>query len=262
MSAGIVPFAFEGVEVRTLALDGAPWFVLTDLCTVLGLSNPSVVANRIDDADLSHAEVSSAGQRRTVMIVNESGMYEVVIRSDKPEAASFRRWITSEVLPSIRRTGSYNAADDPALPATFLEALEALVERERANQQLAIENAHLTPRAIAWDAIASAEGDFSVGQAANMLGRAGVPNMGPQRLFRKLEQLGWIYRGEDRAWRPYAHRVDKGYLGIKPQFHYNPGTGEKVVDAPQLRVTLKGVERLRQILHSAGAPIVRAVVSA
>lgn len=245
----IVPFAFEGVEVRTLMNDGEPWFVVADVARVLALSNPTMAVTSIDPDDLSTAEViDSLGRPQNARVVNESALYQLIFQSRKEEARAFKRWVTHEVLPQIRRTGSYAPADDLALPQNFVEALEALLVREKANLELERANAELTPRAVAWDAIASAEGDFSVGQAANLLGRAGVPNMGPQRLFRKLEELGWIYRGEDRAWRPYAHRVDKGYLGIKPQFHYNPGNGEKVIDAPQLRVTLKGVERLRQRL--------------
>lgn len=262
MSAGIVPFAFEGVEVRTLALDGAPWFVLTDLCTVLGLSNPSVVANRIDDADLSHAEVSSAGQRRTVMIVNESGMYEVVIRSDKPEAASFRRWITSEVLPSIRRTGAYSMQADPtALDVGTIKQLhQAVAVLLEANERQAVEVAALAPRATAWDAIASAQGDYSVGEAAKILARAGVANIGPQRLFQRLADIGWTFRGPEGTWMAYAERIDRGHLAHKPQFHYHPRTKERVVDPPQLRVTLKGIELLRQRLGASG-PVLRAVTA-
>lgn len=253
----IIPFAFEGVELRALTIDNEPWFVTADVLSILRLDRTA--NRRLDDDEMGVAPIHTLGGVQNLSIVSEAGLYSLILGSRKTEARTFKRWVTHEVLPQIRRTGTYgNPADDLALPATYLEALEALVARERANQQLAVENAHLAPRADAWDAIASAEGDFSVGQAANMLGRAGVQNLGPQRLFRKLEELGWIYRGEDHSWRPFAHRVDKGYLGVKPQFHYHPGTGEKVVDAPQLRVTLKGIEQLRQRLGGS-QPILRAV---
>lgn len=87
--------------MRTLSIDGEPWFVLADLCAVLAIGNPSMVAQRLDGLNLSQAEVqNSRGQMRQTVIVSEAGMYEVVIRSDKPEAVAFRRWITSEVLPA------------------------------------------------------------------------------------------------------------------------------------------------------------------
>lgn len=245
----IVPFAFEGVEVRTLMNDGEPWFVVADVARVLALSNPTMAVTSIDPDDLSTAEViDSLGRPQNARVVNESALYQLIFQSRKEEARAFKRWVTHEVLPQIRRTGAYGTpADDLALPSTFLEALEALVDRERANQQLAVENAHLTPRADAWDAIASAEGDYSVGEAAKMLAHAGIPNMGPQRLFSRLEDIGWTFRSGG-VWQAYADRVEKGFLSIKPQFHYHPGTGQRVVDPPQVRVTLKGVEQLRRRL--------------
>lgn len=103
-------FRFGELLVRAHERDGEPWFVLGDLCRALGLTNASVVASRLDEADVSLANVSSGGQRRSVFMVNESGMYEVVIRSDKPGALKFRRWITSDVLPAIRKTGSYTVS--------------------------------------------------------------------------------------------------------------------------------------------------------
>ncbi|MCU1408510.1 MAG: hypothetical protein JWM23_590 [Microbacteriaceae bacterium] len=106
----------------------------------------------------------------------------------------------------------------------------------------------LEPKADAWDAIASAAGDYSVGDAAKILARAGIPT-GPTRLFDQLESIKWTYRGGDGRPRAYAERVDKGYLSEKPSFRYHPGTGDRIVNTPQVRVTVKGIERLRQRLH-------------
>jgi DNA-damage-inducible protein D len=106
----------------------------------------------------------------------------------------------------------------------------------------------LEPKADAWDAIVSAQGDYSVGDAAKILARAGIPT-GPTRLFAQLADLKWTFRGGDKAWRAYADRVEKGYLAEKPAFHYHPASGERVVDPPQVRVTVKGLERLRLRMH-------------
>ncbi|WP_051701542.1 phage antirepressor KilAC domain-containing protein [Mycetocola saprophilus] len=103
----ILPFDYGTFQVRVVEHDGEPWFVLADLCAVLGLTTPARVADRIDQAGVCQAHISSGGQRRLVTIVSEPGMYEVVIRSDKAEAVAFRRWITAEVLPTIRKTGGY-----------------------------------------------------------------------------------------------------------------------------------------------------------
>lgn len=134
---GLDIFRYSGRDVRTVLVDSLVWFVLADLCAVLGLTNPSVVASRVDEAALSQTEISSGGQRRSVTIVNESGMYEVVIRSDKPEAVEFRRWITGTVLPAIRQTGSFAVA-----PMSRMELIDfareselrAIAESERADR--------------------------------------------------------------------------------------------------------------------------------
>lgn len=101
-------FQYQDTTVRTIAdEDGQPWFVLADLCKVLDLKQPHRVAARLDDDQKGRHQVTTLGGPQTVTTVNESGMYDVVLRSEKPEARPFRRWVTSEVLPTIRKTGSY-----------------------------------------------------------------------------------------------------------------------------------------------------------
>jgi prophage antirepressor-like protein len=241
-------FRFDTVEVRTLVLDGEPWFVLADVCAALDLSNPTVTAARVDQDALSEAEViDSMGRRQTARIVNESGLYEVAIRSNKPEALAFRRWITREVLPSIRRTGSYTSA--PALPQSYSAALRELAATVEHRDALVAEVAVLEPRAEAWDELASAEGDYSVADAAAMLNRAGIQT-GRDRLFAKLADLRWIYRGEKGRWRPYASALDAGYMTERAQPPHRDADGELVPSPPQVRVTIRGVERLRVRLGS------------
>ena len=97
---------FEDYEVRTVEIDGEPWFVLADVCKVLELSNPSKVADRLESDEKANFELGLRGGATNC--INESGLYTVVLRSDKPQAKPFRKWVTSEVLPSIRKTGSYS----------------------------------------------------------------------------------------------------------------------------------------------------------
>lgn len=109
--------------------------------------------------------------------------------------------------------------------------------------------AELSPRAEAWDELASAEGDYAVADAASILKRAGI-NTGPQRLFDTLGEIGWTYRGEERRWRPYARALDAGYLterAMPPRVK----DGELVPVAPQVRVTVRGLDRLRVRLGGA-----------
>ncbi|MEY8015265.1 Bro-N domain-containing protein [Mycobacterium servetii] len=99
-------FTYTDQPVRVVLIDNEPWFVLADLCRVLDIANVGNVVDRLDDLNIRRADVENArGQMRQTVLVSEAAMYEVVIRSDKPEAVTFRRWITGEVLPSIRRTG-------------------------------------------------------------------------------------------------------------------------------------------------------------
>ncbi|WP_205803093.1 phage antirepressor KilAC domain-containing protein [Microbacterium oleivorans] len=234
-------FDYDGAELRSVMIDGEPWFVLADVVSALGLArSASAVVDRLDDeVRQTHPITDRLGRSQRATVVSEAGVYEVVIRSDAAGARDFRRWLTHDVIPSIRRTGSYTIPEtrEQLLARAVLEANTAIAE---AHQQIAT----LTPRAEAWDEIASAEGDYSVGDAAKMLARAGVET-GPQRLFAQLDGLGWVFRGHDGKWRAYADKVSAGYLAERPQSHHHPRSGELVIDAPQVRITLRGLERLR-----------------
>ena len=117
-------------EIRTETIDGDPWFCLADVCSALNLSNPTVVAERLEPEERSKFNVGRAGE---AIFVSESGLYTTIIRSDKPEAKSFRKWITSDVLPSIRKTGSYSMQQLPP----NLQIAQMLLN-QMAEQQLAI----------------------------------------------------------------------------------------------------------------------------
>lgn len=236
-------FQYKDAQVRTVDVDGDAWFVLADLCRVLDLTNPSVVAQGIDADALSTAEVIDSMRRfQTVRIVSEAGMYQVAFLSRKPEAALFRRWVTNEVLPALRRTGTYAVPQtrEQRLAAAVLDANVVIAE---AHAEIAV----LTPRAEAWDELAAADGDYSVADAAKMLARAGIET-GPQRLFDYLATAGWTFRGADKRPRAYAGFVSRGYLAERPMSHPHPKTGGTVIDAPQIRVTLTGLQKLHERL--------------
>ena len=232
-------FDYADRQVRTVAVDGEVWFVLADICGVLGVTNVGNVAARLDDADIRQTDISSGGQRRAVTIVSESGMYAGVIRSDKPEARRFRWWVTHEVIPAIRRTGTYAVETPEQLMARAVMQAQEIIARK--DEQIAA----LAPMAEAWEEIADAGTDYAVRDVAPMLSRAGIET-GPQRLFEKLRELGWIYRGEKGRWTPYARAVDAGYLKVRAMPpHRDRDTGDLVPSAPQVRITPKGIERLR-----------------
>ena len=110
MKTAIMPFNYNSQTLRTIADEsGNPWFVLADVCAILELSNPSMVASRLDEDEKGISQTYTLGGMQNMTIISESGLYAVILRSDKPQAKPFRKWVTSEVLPSIRKTGAYHA---------------------------------------------------------------------------------------------------------------------------------------------------------
>lgn len=141
MAQNIEKFTYDtGAEIRTVLQDGDPWFVLADLCAALGIENSRNVTARLDDDMVITVRLADGNRGNpNVTVVNEAGLYDVILRSDKPQAKPFRRWITTEVLPSIRRTGAYidpNRLDPVALARAILAA-----ERGRQLAQAELEQA-------------------------------------------------------------------------------------------------------------------------
>jgi prophage antirepressor-like protein len=126
----ITPFNFEGNAVRWVMIGGEPWFVAGDVCAVLGIQNARMATDRLEREDVSFADVSDPnGFIRKSNVINESGLYELIIRSNKPDARRFRRWITAEVLPSLRKTGEYKIVETQ--PDDDLVPIEQMIRRLR-----------------------------------------------------------------------------------------------------------------------------------
>lgn len=243
---GITPFDFDGQAVRTtVSSDGKPLFVLADICRVLGIGNARMVAQRLDDDDVSTADViDSMGRTQQMHAVTESGVIDVTLDSRKPDARRFRRWLTHDVVPQIMQTGTYGtpALTGPALMAAAL--IEAQATLTAATEQVAA----LTPRAEAFDAFLSTSGDLSVNEAAKILSRDHGVLTGEKRLRDWMQANGWIYRNEANEPRAYQRRIDQSALAERARWHHHPETGERVIDTPQVRVTAKGVEALAKSL--------------
>jgi len=245
----LTPFTFDGAAVRVITdEDGDPWFVGTDVARVLGYRNPSDAIGVLDDDERRTATLAlSEGSRevtRERTLITEAGVYTLTFGSSLPSAKAFRRWITHEVLPAIRKTGTYATA--PALTGPRLMAaalIEAQATLEQQTKQLAI----ATPKAEAFDAFLSTTGDYSVNEAAKILSRHHDILTGERRLRAWMEASGWIYRQQGQP-RAYQRRLDAQTLAEKAQFHYHPETGERVADTPQVRVTARGIEALAKAL--------------
>lgn len=134
----IVSLDFESESIRTIWESDVPWFVLADVCKVLELTLPSRIAQRLDEDEVRQVLLMDRiGREQNTIVINESGLYAVILRSNKPEAKKFRKWITWEVLPSLRKTGSYSLSKAPE--AELLREIQRLNEiNERTNQKLDI----------------------------------------------------------------------------------------------------------------------------
>lgn len=120
-------FTYNSAQVRTIEKNGEPWFVLKDVCDVLGLDSTHKVADRLDEDEKGRNSIPTPGGKQEMTIINESGLYNVVLRSDKPEAKPFRKWVTAEVLPTIRKTGSYSVKSEKQSKALAIKEMNAKV---------------------------------------------------------------------------------------------------------------------------------------
>lgn len=247
-------------------LDGNPLFVLTDLCRVLELSNTSMVAERIDEAAISQADISSGGQRRRVTVVNEPGMYEVVIRSDKPEAAKFRRWITGEVLPAIRKTGTYSRypAQPTELPSKrqlaqmVIDAEDradaesrARVEAESRANELDAARVVNAPKVAYVDAFVTDTDLLSFSTVASTC------RVTEKRLRALLIERGWIYVQTDSRWsesagkkverRRYSEKADKKNYFRRVETHEAPRFRASEV-MHTLKITATGAQAIARLV--------------
>lgn len=197
-------------KVRTLNLNGEPWFVAVDVCSVLDLRNPTIAVSRLDEDERAKFNL---GRQGDATIVNEPGLYTLVLGSRKPEAKAFKRWITHEVLPNIRKHGVYITDEKLKLFAEHPELLDALMRslytahaenlRHRAERQT------LLPKADYYDAFMDADGCTNLRTTAKEL------NV-PERWFaRFLQQTGFLYRSPAGNLMPYALPRNRGLFRVR-----------------------------------------------
>lgn len=217
MNNEIQQFDFRGASLRTLTDEaGEPWFVAKDVCDILEISNPSDALKRLDDDERSRFNLGRQGETN---IVNEAGLYVLVLGSRKPEAHEFKRWVTHEVLPQIRRTGGYiptDAGDDDMtiLAKAVMIGQRTMEEQKRkiAAQQTRI--VELEPKARFADAVAASDGTCLVGELAKMLRQNGM-DIGQNRLFRLLQADGYLGKSGSNRNVPTQRAMDLGLFRIK-----------------------------------------------
>lgn len=217
----ITPFDFNGANVRTITgNDGEPWFVLKDVCDVLEMQAPHMVAKRLDQQDRNTASVLAGdGKRYQTTIVNESGLYDVILDSRKPQAREFRRWITSEVIPSIRKHGGYlteqKIEDVLADPDTLIRlATDLKAERARRAELEAQQRAD-APKVLFADAVATSKSEILVGDLAKILKGNGI-DIGANRLFAWMRANGFLINRKGTDWNmPTQRAMELGLFRVK-----------------------------------------------
>ena len=213
-------FSYEGKEIRTIQRNGETWWVLKDVCGVLGLSNARMIADRLDEDDVSLAYVTdSMGRRQQTNIVNESGLYNVILRSDKPEAKKFKRWVTHEVLPQIRRHGAYITTSKIEEimndPDSWIKLLTALKEERQEKERLQLQTAQDKPKVVFADAVSASDGTILIGELAKILKGNGI-QIGQNRLFERLRQDGFLIKRKGTDYNaPTQKAMELGLFRVK-----------------------------------------------
>ncbi|MER5388357.1 BRO family protein [Saccharopolyspora sp. NPDC002686] len=247
-NGGTTLWDYHGARVRTVVLGGEPWFVAADVCAVLGYAHTASALRGLRPAEKGVRRVHTPGGEQDVTLINEPGLYRLVMRSNRPEAEAFQDWVTGEVLPAIRRTGRYDPAAQPRLPQTYAEALRELATRVEAHEQTRRQLATAAPKAHSWDALAAAGGDFSIREAAHILNRDPAITTGERRLFAALRELGML----DRRNIPYAKHAR--HLVERPTTFTDPRTGERRPGRPQPRLTVEGLHYVHRKLGGIARP--------
>lgn len=259
-TAQVVPFSYGNNDVRTIVIDGEPWFVLADLCKVLEIRNGRDVAARLADDQKGVASIDTPGGRQQMTIVSEPGMYEVVIRSDKPEAVAFRRWITGTVLPEIRKTGSFNA--QPALQgpellaAAVLESQKVIEQRDARIYQLEQKVTADAPKVGYIDTYVADEDLLSFSTVASTC------NVTEKALRELLIEKDWIYCQQDSRWsntkgrkverNRYSEKATKKRYFRRVENHEAPRfRGSEVMHT--LKVTPAGAEAIARLVAKESA---------
>lgn len=223
-------------EVRTIAKDGEPWFVAADVCKVLDLSNPTIAASRLDEDERAKFNLGRQGE---TTIVSEAGLYTLVLGSRKPEAKAFKRWITHEVIPTIRRHGAYatettieSIIADPESGIKLLQALKAEQERRKEAEALAEKQ---KPKVLFADAVAASDNSILIGELAKILRQNGVET-GQNRLFRWMRDNGYIMRYTNV---PTQYSMERGLMEVKERAINNPDGSVRITQT--IKVTGKGI---------------------
>lgn len=246
----IVPFTFPetGQRVRTVTIDGEPWWIAADVCAVLDIANVGNALGRLDDADKDSIRIADGNRGNpNRAIVSESGLYDLILDSRKPEAKAFRRWITAEVIPAIRRTGGYQAVPTAAAAVmpSHAEALRGWAAELEAREVAERRVAELEPEAARAHQTLDADGLALVGTVAKRFG------IREKALREFLYAEGLLIRSGARRNEPMARYVASGHFELKTRL-IETDPDRPAQSRSTTYVTPRGEALIWRRLHAAG----------
>lgn len=243
MSSELQRFAFPdtGQQVRTVNFDGEPWFVAADVARILGYRMASDMTRRLDDDEKGTHSARTPGGEQEMAVISEAGLYAAILGSQVAGARAFKRWVTHEVLPAIRRAGSYAVQPQHVIPASFADALELAARQAREIEAQAVQIAELEPDAARAEQLAETEGLALVGTVAKRFG------LRPGKLREFLYDQRVLIRDGSRRNEPMANYMDAGYFKVDVR-----EVGEPPRSASTTKVTPKGELFIWRRLFKAG----------
>ena len=228
-------FNFENHEVRSLLLNNEPWFVGKDVADVLGYKNTSkALSDHVDSEDKGVTKCYTLGGTQNMAIINESGLYSLILSSKLPSAKKFKRWVTSEVLPALRKTGQYQVKElsgQELMAKALIEAQSVLAAKDKQIEEM-------KPKVVFADAVATSHTSILVGELAKILKQNGI-DMGQKRLFAWLREKGYLIKRQGTDYNmPTQKSMDLGLFEIKEGSYVN-GSGVNITTKTP-KVTGKG----------------------
>jgi anti-repressor protein len=212
-------FDYSNSKVRIIMKDNEPWFVLKDVCDVLGISNSRMAADRLDEDEKDVSNTDTPGGLQKLTIISESGLYKVIMLSRKPEAKKFQRWVTHDVLPSIRQHGAYITTSKVEElmndPDAWIKLLTTIKEERLAKEGLRTQIENDKPKIVFADAVSVSENTVLIGELAKILKGNGIA-IGQNRLFEQLRQDGFLIRRDGSDYNmPTQKGMELGLFKIK-----------------------------------------------
>lgn len=231
-------FNYENKEIRTQKSNDNVWFCLKDICNILELKNPTIVAQRLEEDERTKLDLGRQGEGT---FINESGLYSVILRSDKQEAKKFKKWVTSEVLPSIRKHGAYMTNDtlEKALtsPEFLIQLATNLKEEKEKNKMLTDKIETDRPKVIFAEALEISNNNILIGDLAKILKQNGV-EIGQNRLFEYLRSNGYLCSRGEQYNSPTQKSLELDLFEVKTRTINNPDGSVRVTRTT--KVTPKG----------------------